>query len=146
MIVIRKSKEPSTRRNVMRWYLAVLKNYVGFKGRARRKEYWMFFLFNVIFTIVAVVLDNILSITIQGLGYGPIYIVYALAIILPALAVSVRRLHDTGRSGGFIFINLIPLVGVIWYLVLVCTKGDVGPNNYGDDPKAAAQIAAPAVP
>jgi uncharacterized membrane protein YhaH (DUF805 family) len=131
----------------MRWYLAVLKNYVGFKGRARRKEYWMFFLFNVIFAIVAVVLDNILSITVQGLGYGPIYIVYVLAVLLPALAVSVRRLHDIGKGGGFIFINLIPLVGAIWYLVLMCTKGDVGANQYGDDPKvAAAQVTAPAAP
>ena len=80
----------------MDWYLKVIKNYATFSGRARRKEYWMFFLFNMIIMIAAGVLDNVLGIAIQSLGYGPIYIVYALAVFLPGLAVAVRRLHDVG--------------------------------------------------
>ena len=122
----------------MNWYVAVLKKYVVFSGRASRKEYWMFFLFTVIFSIVAIVLDNVLGIAIQGLSYGPIYIIYALATLLPSLAVTVRRLHDIEKSGGYIFVALIPIVGGIWLLVLVCTKGTVGSNAFGDESIALA--------
>ncbi|MGA2640368.1 MAG: DUF805 domain-containing protein [Spirochaetia bacterium] len=118
----------------MNWYVAVLKKYVVFRGRASRKEYWMFVLFTVIFGIVAAVLDNVLGIAIAGLSYGPIYIIYALATLLPSLAVTVRRLHDIEKSGGYIFVALIPIVGSIWLLVLVCTKGSVGTNAFGEDP------------
>ncbi|MBT3819593.1 MAG: DUF805 domain-containing protein, partial [Lentimicrobiaceae bacterium] len=83
----------------MNWYLAVLKNYAGFSGRARRKEYWMFTLFNIIFAIVAMILDNVLGIAMAEIGYGPLYGLYALAMLIPGLAVSVRRLHDVGKSG-----------------------------------------------
>ncbi len=93
----------------MNWYLAVLKNYAGFSGRARRKEYWIFGLFNMIFAIVAMILDNILGIALKGVWYGPIYGLYGLAILIPSLAVAVRRLHDVGKSGWFLFISLIPI-------------------------------------
>ena len=119
----------------MSWYLSVLKNYATFQGRARRREYWMFVLFNMIFMIVAMILDNILGTTFSEGYYGFIYLIYALALMLPSLAVSVRRLHDVGKSGGFIFIALIPIVGAIWLLVLTCTDGNPGSNNYGDSPK-----------
>jgi uncharacterized membrane protein YhaH (DUF805 family) len=119
----------------MNWYLAVLKNYVGFSGRARRKEHWMFVLFHIIFLIVAMILDTMLGTNIAPLPYGVIYFVYSLAIFLPALAVTVRRLHDTGKSGFWIFIALIPLIGSIWLLVLLCTEGTAGENKYGPDPK-----------
>ena len=82
----------------MNWYLTVIKKYATFSGRARRKEYWMFFLFNIIFSIAAIVLDNVLGIAIGSVGYGPIYILYVLAVLLPSLAVSVRRLHDVGKK------------------------------------------------
>jgi len=121
----------------MNWYLKVIKNYAVFSGRARRKEYWMFVLFNIIFCIVAAILDNILGMSIEGVGYGPIYIVYCLAILIPSLAVAVRRLHDTGRTGWFILIGLIPIIGGIWLLVLFCINGNAGENKYGPDPKAA---------
>jgi uncharacterized membrane protein YhaH (DUF805 family) len=121
----------------MKWYVAVLKKYGVFKGRASRKEYWMFVLFNIIFAVVALLLDNLFRITIHGLTYGPIYIVYLLALIVPCLAVSVRRLHDIGKKGAFIFVLLIPIVGEIWYLVLVCTQGNPGSNFYGEQPKDA---------
>ena len=122
----------------MNWYLKVLKNYAGFSGRARRKEYWMFALFNLIFLILAVIADNLVGTTISGLPYGLFYFVYAFAILIPGLAVAVRRLHDVGKSGWFMFILLIPLIGAIWLLVLVCTDGNPGKNVYGLNPKEAA--------
>ena len=119
----------------MKWYLAVLKNYAGFSGRARRKEYWMFVLFNMIFAFVAIFLDNILGIAMEGIGYGPLYGLYLLAIIIPSLAVVVRRLHDIGKSGWMILISLIPLIGAIWLLVLLVTDSNAGDNQYGPNPK-----------
>ena len=120
----------------MNWYLKVLKNYAVFSGRARRKEYWMFVLFNLIFIAVAIILDNILGTAYENVGYGLFYTLYALAVLIPSLAVAVRRLHDTERSGWFILIGLIPIVGGIWLLVLLCLAGTAGENKYGADPKA----------
>ena len=119
----------------MSWYMKVIKNYVGFSGRARRKEYWMFTLFNIIFCIVAVVLDNILGTAIEGIGYGLFYLLYGLAIILPSLAVTIRRLHDVGKSGWMIFISLIPFIGAIWLLILLVLDSNPGDNKYGPNPK-----------
>lgn len=120
----------------MKWYTHVLKNYVNFNGRARRKEYWMFFLFNLIFAVCAAILDNLLGLSSKDMGgYGPIYGLYALATLLPGLAVAVRRLHDIGKSGWFLLIGLIPLIGGIWLLVLMCTDSQPGSNEYGANPK-----------
>ncbi len=119
----------------MNWYLAVLKNYTGFSGRARRKEYWMFALFNIIFLIVAMIIDNILGTTIEGGGYGLFYFLYALAVLIPGLAVAVRRLHDVGKSGWMILIGLIPIIGWIWLLVLMVIDSKPGENQYGPNPK-----------
>lgn len=122
----------------MNWYLTVLRKYAVFSGRARRKEYWMFFLFNMIFAIAAMVIDNVLGIAIEDIGYGPIYIIYALAVFLPSLAVSVRRLHDVGKSGWYLFILLIPIAGVLVFLIKMCTDGTLGENKYGPNPKENA--------
>ncbi|HOO24863.1 MAG TPA: DUF805 domain-containing protein [Paludibacteraceae bacterium] len=119
----------------MNWYLKVLKQYADFSGRARRKEYWMFVLFNMIFAIVAMILDNVLGIAMEGIGYGPLYGLYALAMLIPGLAVAVRRLHDVGKSGWMILIALIPLIGLIWLLVLMVTDSNAGENQYGQNPK-----------
>ncbi|MCH7408931.1 DUF805 domain-containing protein [Belliella sp. DSM 111904] len=81
------------------WYLKVLKQYADFTGRARRTEYWMFALFNIIFASVAMILDNVLGIAVQSVGYGPLYGLYVLALFILGLAVAVRRLHDVGKSG-----------------------------------------------
>jgi uncharacterized membrane protein YhaH (DUF805 family) len=124
----------------MNWYLAVIKKYATFSGRARRKEYWMFVLFNVIFVTVAIVLDNVLGIAIKNTGYGPIYFLYVLAVFLPGLAVSVRRLHDVGWSGWYLFLSLIPLVGPIILLVKTCTDGTPGVNQYGANPKGGPMV------
>lgn len=120
----------------MKWYLGVLKKYAVFSGRARRKEYWMFFLFNWIFSIAAVLLDNLIGTANSNSGYGVISIIYSLAVLLPSLAVGIRRLHDLGKSGWWIFIALIPLVGAIWLIVLYATAGQPVENQYGPDPKA----------
>ncbi|MBN7810295.1 DUF805 domain-containing protein [Algoriphagus sp. H41] len=121
----------------MDWYLKVWQQYADFDGRARRKEYWMFHLFHVLALIAAVLLDNLLDMAFFDGFFGPIYLVYVLASVIPSLAVTVRRLHDVDKSGGMIFISMIPIVGPIWLLVLQCTKGDQGRNRYGRDPKEA---------
>ncbi|MCT2563679.1 DUF805 domain-containing protein [Chryseobacterium herbae] len=120
----------------MKWYLKVLKQYADFTGRARRTEYWMYVLFNMIFAIVAAVLDNLLGLKFnQEIPYGFIYLIYGLATFIPGLAVMVRRLHDVDKSGWWVFISLIPLVGTIWLLVLLATDGTPGANQYGVNPK-----------
>lgn len=119
----------------MNWYLKVLKQYAVFSGRARRKEYWMFVLFNIIFAFLAIILDNILGVAVEGVGYGPLYGLYLLAVLIPGLAVSVRRLHDVGKSGWMILIALIPLIGAIWLTVLMVTDSNTGENQYGQNPK-----------
>lgn len=118
----------------MKYYLAVLKNYVGFSGRASRKEYWMFVLFNVIFAIVAIILDNVLGLAMRDVGYGPIYGLYLLATLLPGIAAGVRRLHDTGKSGWYFLVAFIPCVGGIILLVFMVGEGVAGPNEYGPEP------------
>mgnify|MGYP001225580930 CR=1 FL=1 len=112
----------------MAWYLKVLKNYVGFEGRARRTEYWMFTLVSCIISLVLVMLQFITNLT-------PLFTtLYSLFIILPSLAVAVRRLHDTGRSGLWYLISFIPLVGGIIVLVFTC-QDSVEDNEYGLNPK-----------
>lgn len=113
----------------MEWYLKALKNYVGFQGRARRKEYWMFILFSIIVSIVLSILESIANIpsVLSGL--------YSLAVLLPSLAVGVRRLHDTGRSGWWLLISLIPLVGAIILIVFMCQDSQENENQYGPNPK-----------
>ena len=111
----------------MNYFLDVLKNkYAQFTGRARRAEYWQFFLFNIIIsTLINVVVRATGSTAIAGLG-GLI----SLALLIPGIAVAIRRMHDVDKSGWFI---LIP----IYNLILACTEGTKGPNEYGPDPKGA---------
>ena len=92
----------------------------------------------MIFSVIAMILDNVLGIAMEGIGYGPLYGIYLLAIILPSLAVAVRRLHDIGKSGWMILISLIPLIGGIWLLVLLVTDSNPGNNQYGPNPKEIA--------
>jgi len=119
----------------MNWYLKVLKQYADFSGRARRKEFWMFVLFNIIFALIAMFLDNMLGIAFGGIGYGPLYLLYGLFVLIPSLAVDVRRLHDIGKSGWWLLIALIPFVGIIWLIVLFATDSQPGDNEYGPNPK-----------
>ncbi|MGS2727185.1 DUF805 domain-containing protein [Psychroserpens sp. BH13MA-6] len=120
----------------MEWYFTVIRdNYANFSGRARRKEYWLFVLIQIgIFVVLLTInsfLDELMDIQLGNI----IFFIYILGTLIPWLALNVRRLHDTGKSGAFIFINLIPLIGRIWYIVLMATNGDHGHNDYGADPK-----------
>jgi uncharacterized membrane protein YhaH (DUF805 family) len=112
----------------MQWYLAVLKNYVGFSGRARRTEYWMFVLFSFLASLVLAIVESIIGVS------GVLTSLYSLAVFLPSLAVLVRRLHDTGRSGLWVLIGLVPLVGFIILLVFLCQDSQ-GHNQHGPSPK-----------
>ena len=104
----------------MKYYLKVLQNYATFKGRASRSEYWYFVLFNIIFSIVLGFVSGIVDLPI-------LYTIYSLALLIPSIAVAVRRMHDVGKSGWFI---LIP----IYDLILACTQGVKGENEYGTEP------------
>lgn len=121
----------------MNWYLKVLKEYVNFKGRARRKEYWMFILVNFIISLILTVVDNLLihSLGFPTLGaYGILTMIYMLGVLLPNLGVLVRRLHDVGKSGYWFFIAFIPLVGAIILLIFLCTPSQKGENKWGPSP------------
>ena len=117
-----------------------LSQYMTFRGRAARSEFWFFNLFSSICSVVAIIIDNILGIQFKNIDslsgglYGYIYLLVALGLFIPSLSVSVRRLHDTNRSGWWYWILLIPLIGVILLLVWLCSKGTSGDNDYGSDP------------
>jgi uncharacterized membrane protein YhaH (DUF805 family) len=89
----------------------------------------------MIFSVVAVILDNVLGIAIEGIGYGPLYDLYILAMLIPSLAVGVRRLHDVGKSGWMSLIALIPFIGAIWLFVLFCSDSQQINNKWGRNPK-----------
>lgn len=119
----------------MEWYLKVLKQYADFKGRARRQEFWMFLLFHMIILFVLGLFGGIITTLLDSpIGVFPM-VMYSLAMIVPSLAVVVRRLHDQNKSGWMYFIAFIPFIGGIWLLVLLCTEGTRGDNMYGPDPK-----------
>lgn len=115
----------------MEWYLSVLKNYAEFSGRARRKEYWMFMLFNIIVTCIIAVIDSAMGTVILGA-------LYALAVFIPSIGVSIRRLHDTNRSGWWLLIAFLPLIGSLVLLVFFVLEGTAGENSHGVDPKQVA--------
>lgn len=127
----------------MNYYLKVLKQYADFNGRARRKEYWIYNIINSIIGGLLFFLDYLLGTTIdfldlgEGNSLGILYLVYALFVFIPGVAVAVRRLHDVGKSGWMLLIALIPLIGPIWLLVLYLTNSNPGENKYGPNPKEA---------
>lgn len=129
----------------MNWYLHVLKNYATFSGRARRKEYWMFFLISALISIVLTLLDILLGTYSVEYEAGLFSGLYSLLILLPSIAVVVRRLHDTDRSGWWILISLIPLIGVLVLFVFTCLDSQPGTNRFGVNPKEAASQTLPAV-
>jgi uncharacterized membrane protein YhaH (DUF805 family) len=115
----------------MHWYLEGLKKYAVFSGRARRRAYWMFVLFNVIIALVIGIIEGLVG------SPGVVAILYSLAVLIPGIAVAVRRLHDTNRSGWWLLIGLIPLIGPIVLLVFVVQDSQPGANQYGPNPKVA---------
>ena len=119
----------------MNWYLEALKKYAVFSGRARRKEYWYFCLFNMIISIVLAVVDGVTGSYSAEAGIGLLGGIYALAILVPGIAVSVRRLHDTDRSAWWLLVALIPLIGAIVLFVFMVLDSKPGENQYGANPK-----------
>ena len=117
----------------MKYYLKALKNYANFSGRARRKEYWLFTLFHLILLILLIIVDG--GLTPEG-GLGLWSAIYTFAVLVPTLAVTVRRLHDTGRSGWWILLNLVPL-GAIVVLIFVVQDSNPGANKFGENPKGS---------
>jgi uncharacterized membrane protein YhaH (DUF805 family) len=123
----------STREEFMHWYLEVLKKYTLFTGRARRSEYWYFVLFNLVAGIVLAMLDAAIR---KITGFGPLGMLYALAVLVPGIAVSIRRLHDTDRSGWWLLLGLVPLVGLVLIVFLV-EDSMASTNRFGQNPKLA---------
>lgn len=117
----------------MDWYLEALRKYSDFSGRARRKEYWMFFLLNPLVFFALFVIDGVV------VGSGLLGVLYGLATLLPSFAVLVRRLHDTGRSGWWMLIAFVPVIGLLLPLFLL-QDSTPGPNEYGESPKGSNQL------
>ncbi|WP_429011526.1 DUF805 domain-containing protein [Aeromonas veronii] len=115
----------------MKWYISVLKQYAVFSGRARRTEYWMFVLCNVIVMLLLGMVDKLI-----GGDNELISSIYSLAVLLPSLAVAARRLHDTDRSAWWLLLGLIPIIGTLVLIYFMVCNGQQGPNRFGDDPKA----------
>ncbi|WP_421269923.1 DUF805 domain-containing protein [Aeromonas veronii] len=115
----------------MNWYISVLKQYAAFSGRARRTEYWMFVLCNVIVMLLLGMVDKLI-----GGDNELISSIYSLAVLLPSLAVAARRLHDTDRSAWWLLLGLIPIIGTLVLIYFMVCNGQQGPNRFGDDPKA----------
>jgi uncharacterized membrane protein YhaH (DUF805 family) len=113
------------------WYVDVLKKYAVFSGRARRQEYWMFALFNMIISIALAIID-------AAMGSSVLELLYTLAVLIPGLAVAVRRLHDTDRSGWWVLIAVIPLVGSVILIVFLAIEGKPEANAHGPNPKFTA--------
>jgi uncharacterized membrane protein YhaH (DUF805 family) len=121
----------------MNWYLEVLRKYAVFSGRARRKEYWMFALFNIIIAFALAVIEGLTGIFPES-PRSVLGSIYMLAVFLPSLGVGVRRLHDTGRSGWWLLIGLVPIIGWIVLLVFNVQDSQPGENRFGPNPKGAA--------
>jgi uncharacterized membrane protein YhaH (DUF805 family) len=111
----------------MHWYTDVIKQYAVFDGRAGRPEYWWFFLINAVISLI-------LDVVFRGSTGQVLGAIYTLAVLLPSIGVGIRRLHDTNRTGWWLLVSLIPLVGWIWIIVLLALAGDDGPNRYGPPP------------
>jgi uncharacterized membrane protein YhaH (DUF805 family) len=118
------------------WYLEVLKKYAVFSGRARRKEYWYFALFSTLITIGLIIIDNVTGTFSEEAGMGLLGGIYTLGILIPSIAVIVRRLHDTSRSGWWFWIALIPIIGAIVLFVFLVSDSKPEENQYGPSPKA----------
>lgn len=111
------------------WYTKVVKNFVVFQGRASRSEYWMFQLFN------ALIMFGIIIVEAMIYEQPIIGVIYILAMILPNLSVSVRRMHDTGRSGWWLLVSFVPVVGGLIFLIFTLLASEAGSNRFGPNPK-----------
>lgn len=126
----------------MKWYIGVIKRYASCKGRARRKEFWLFVLVNYLITAACGMADNFLGLqtVLAGQTVAIITMVYTLLVLIPCLAVSIRRLHDIDKSGWWLLLALAPVVGWAWLLVYSLLEGTPCCNRYGDNPRLADTI------
>ena len=125
----------------MSWFVGAVKKYAVFAGRARRKEFWFFYLFYVIFALAAAIVDSVLGTeysVAETASIGLFSSVFVIAMMLPTFAVLARRLHDIGRSGWWILIGLIPIIGAIVLLIFTVRDSQEGENRFGPNPKEAA--------
>jgi len=118
----------------MNWYMQPLKKYAAFTGRARRREYWTFTIVNDIISLVLSVIEDLTGIAAET-DIGVLIVIFSLFVLIPSLAVSVRRLHDTGRSGWWLLIGLIPIIGALVLLIFFVLDSQAGTNEYGPSPK-----------
>jgi uncharacterized membrane protein YhaH (DUF805 family) len=125
----------------MDWYLMVVKRFADFSGRSQRAEYWYFVLFNFIISFVLGFVDGLAGTIISETGLGILGILYGLFILIPSISVGVRRLHDTGRSGWWLLIGLIPIIGAIVLIIFFVQDSQPDENTYGPNPKMSAAIA-----
>ena len=122
--------------------MKVLRQFSDFGGRARRKEYWMFTLINGLIASALSLVDRMLGLNfVDESSFGVLYAIYGLAVLVPGIAVAIRRMHDIGKSGWWLFIALIPLVGAIVLIVWLVKDGEPQDNQYGPDPKAEPEYA-----
>jgi uncharacterized membrane protein YhaH (DUF805 family) len=122
----------------MSWFVEALKKYAVFSGRSRRKEYWYYVLFVVIISIVLTIIDGLIGTSNSSTGGGLLSGIFGLATLVPSIAVSVRRLHDIDRTGWWVLIGLVPLIGWIVLLVFHVQDSTPGTNRYGPNPKSAS--------
>jgi uncharacterized membrane protein YhaH (DUF805 family) len=122
----------------MSWFIEALKKYAVFSGRSRRKEYWYLVLFSAIIGFVLGIIDGILGTYSSSTGLGLFGGIFLLAILIPSIAVTFRRLHDTDRSGWWLLIALVPLIGPIVLLIFYLQDSIPGRNRYGLNPKSAS--------
>lgn len=118
-------------------YMNVLRKYLVLRGRARRKELWMFILVNLLISVALSLIDALLGLRIFR-DEGLLTTLYSAAVLLPSIAVGVRRLHDLDRSGWWLLLSLIPLLGSLLLLIYFCFRGTPGSNRFGSDPLALA--------
>ncbi len=119
----------------MNWYLEVLKKYAEFDGRACRQEYWFFMLFNILISAFFATIDFFSGTFNFETGLGLLSGIYSVAVLIPGIAVTVRRLHDTDRSGWWLLIALIPVIGAIVLFIFTVLDSTSGDNQYGSNPK-----------
>ena len=122
----------------MSWYVDALKKYAVFNGRSRRREYWVFSLCNLMVFVVFVVIQGLRLGMAAELAMAVSETRFFLAVLIPALAVAVRRLHDTGRSGWWLLIGFVPIVGLVVLIVFLVLDSQTGENQYGPNPKGIA--------
>ena len=122
----------------MSWFVEALKKYAVFSGRSRRKEYWYFILFAAIISIVLNIIDLLIGTYHRTTGVGLLSTIFSLAVLIPSIAVTVRRLHDTDRSGWWVLISLVPFIGWLVLLVFTVQESTPGSNRYGPNPKSAS--------